>query len=268
MQSAHLSWCDVGRGPTCITFISMRHPRTHRRARAQRGMTLGSLLWSLIAILVAIAAGVWVKDRLIGDADARIHVYNSDKRRDVSFIIRKKHKKEEGKEPERITIKPGRGYTYLVRHSGRYVIDVAAPIDLRLSKPAVRVQSDGEALDVLFDIGSQGSFYVVPRFFLPADFPRDERKQELARLKRVHPERAFRSKPKIVLPVRIDYGFDQPVPIVQMSRIGRPPSVSGLFTASGIAKKILGKFLRDMVEEERVVHYVLADRARYNRLAR
>ena len=66
-----------------------------------------------------------------------------------------------------------------------------------------------------------------------------------------------------MLPVRIDYGFDQAVPIVVTDRVGVPPSPAELVTPRGYLKALLSSVIGDMLEDKPSIYYVLGDKWRY-----
>ena len=63
--------------------------------------------------------------------------------------------------------------------------------------------------------------------------------------------------------MRIDYGFDQSVPIAIAGSIQVPPRPAELVTPRGYVRALLKSLVGDMLEEEQTVYYVLGDKWRY-----
>ena len=111
----------------------------------------------------------------IGDADSRIHLYNSHSSQTILLSISLRGTEAGSVKPRSIELMPGKGISYQAIHAGEYVIDIVSPADFHEKQLTVDVPARDVALDVLLDIGGQGEFFVFPLFSLPTDIPPDQR---------------------------------------------------------------------------------------------
>ena len=224
--------------------------------------------WALCCSGGGLIAGLiwtwnWVDKTWIGNADSRIHIYNSLGRNvSVTLAIQKTG---DDRSIKTVSLKSGKGYTFETIHSGKYVVDVTAsdgsyqrPFEFEIRPSAV------DDRDVLFDIGQQGEFYLLPVYYLPNDWSDEKKRQESARLDSRYREYEYSNIRKIKLPVSIDYGLDQPAPTSKggPTYVGRPRRYGFL------VRMITDAMAENEDDEEQEAYYILADRKRYQKLIR
>ncbi len=234
-----------------------------RRRNNESGFSLGSLLLWVGLIAGLIWTWNWVDKTWIGDADSRIHIYNSLGRNvDVTLAIQKTG---DDSSIKTVSLKSGKGYTFEAIHSGHYVVDVTVsngahqrPLEFDIRPSAV------DDRDVLFDIGRQGQFHLVPLYYFPNDWSEEKKRQEAIRLDARYREYKYSNIRKKKLPVSIDYGLDQGAPTSKggPSYVGRPRRYGFL------VRMIRGAMAENEDDEEQDVYYILADRKRYQTLIR
>ena len=196
----------------------------------------------------------WLDRNIIGDADGRVHLYNSTQA-PVSLVVRNEADETLSSKP--ITINPRTGYTHSVINSGTHTIDIQSPEQRNRKKLTAVIPPRAEgSRDVLFNIGRSGALYLVPLFYLPTDWDKEKQERELKRLDAKHKERKYVGKRKVGLPVKIDYGFDQGAPLTKYD--GVPPT----------RHSWLIRLLKGSEEKQRYVYYLLADESRYGEMER
>ena len=159
--------------------------KAHLVSRAQSGLTLRSLLLVLVAAGLSVWGGHRLYYELIGDADCRIHIYNSYRAQTVPIAIKRIGEKKEEAVLREVNLRPGKGISFRAIHAGEHVIDILYPVHNPTKGLSVEVPPPDEVLDVLFDLGGHGEFHVFPLFRISDDIRPEQRKKELARLNKV-----------------------------------------------------------------------------------
>jgi hypothetical protein len=214
-------------------------------------------------VAVFIGGGIlawnWIDNQFIGDADSRIHLYNSSGGSAVVEI----RKPDDRGQPETIHLEKRKGHTLSTRHSGRYMVAVSTS-DGKTRELEVEIEpSSVEDSDVLLDVGGREKFHVTPLFYMPVGWTDEQKEYRFSSLARKYKEYTYTSRTKVTLPVRIDYGLDEPAPVSK--DIGFRPVRRGGFLRTLIRKVVAGEW---RPQENKEAYYVLADGARYQKMLR
>ena len=235
--------------------MATRSTRARHRAKKSSGSPLGTLVVLAVLIGGAIFAWNWYDSNIGGDADSRLHVYNSR----YGFIRVEISKPGDDRwKVKTIELEDRRGQTITAHLSGEYVVEAQLP-GSTTKKVKAKIPASPGSTDILIDFGESGEFYVVPIFYLPDEWSREQKEKELARLEKKYQEREYGGRNRIKLPVRIDYGFNQ----------GAPVSKGGALKGGGRygwLAALLGNAIAE--ENEKEAYYVLADSARYRSMVR
>lgn len=169
-------------------LINLVQSKAHLVSRDQLGLTLRSLLLVLVALGLSVWGGYRLYYGFIGDADYRIHIYNSYRAQTVSIAIKRIGEKTEEVVLKEANVKPGKGISFWAIHAGEHVIDILYPVHNPTKTLSVEVPPRDQVLDVLVELGGHGEFHVFPLFRSSGDILPEQRGKELARLKEVYKE--------------------------------------------------------------------------------
>lgn len=158
-----------------------------RAIAASRGrVTIGAVVTVACLLLVAAWLWSWAKANYIGDANGRLHIYNSQPGWPVDVEI---HAAKADDAVITLRLTSGEGVTYRANHAGNYAVKVIAPDHLAGQSWRIDVPLDEEdSLDRIIDIGGRGHFLLAPVFYLPVELNEAERKAELRRRKSTYRE--------------------------------------------------------------------------------
>ena len=197
--------------------------------------------WVIIALMIA--GAWWGYTTVRGDADGRIHIYNSDKRRaEVKIVFT-----GTGEVLENYQLKRFGNATFSTNRSGNY--EVLIPSHKKRYNVYIDQRGFGTFKEPLINIGADREIYLEPVFYVSRELSKQEQNQRVRELSKKYRAYEF-ERAYTELPVHVDYGFGESIPIQKGGMIYVRP------------RRRFFSFLGVGASDAREAYYYLGDSAR------